>query len=118
MYYKAKKLAMANKMKYHVAAIVWRKRKPIFIRSNSHKGHPSCLRTLDGGITTSSMHAEMSVLRFAKEGDKIEVIRWGKSGRVLCSKPCKMCEDAMRRAGIACVTFVDSEGRKSKLRLN
>ena len=118
MYYKAKKLAMANNMKYHVAAIVWRRRKPIIIRSNSHKGHPTCLRTLDGGTLTSSMHAEMSALRYAKKGDKIEVIRWGKSGQLLCSKPCAMCEAAMRRAGIATVTFINSEGVKSDLQLN
>ena len=110
MYYKAKQRAMANNMKFHVAAIVWRKRKPILIRSNSHKGHPSCLRTLEGGTVTSSMHAEMSVLRFAKPGDKIEVIRWGKSGNVLCSKPCEMCEAAMRSAGISAVTFIDDSG--------
>lgn len=114
MYYKAKRCAMSNNMKFHVAAIVWRKKKPIFIRSNSHKGHPSCLRTLEGGTVTSSMHAEMNVLRFAKPGDEIEVIRWGKSGNELCSKPCKMCEDAMRRAGISTVTFTDNEGHKRK----
>ena len=118
VYYKAKQTSMSNNIEYHVAAIVWRKRKPIFIRSNSHKGHPSCLRTLDGGTVTSSMHAEMNALRFARKGDEIEVIRWGKSGKELCSKPCKMCENAMRRAGITYVTFVDSEGRRKKLKLN
>ena len=115
VYKKAKKIAMCNKMRYHVAAIVWRKKKPIFIRSNSHKGHPSCLRTLDGGSMTSSMHAEMNVLRFAKKGDKIEVIRWGKSGEKLCSKPCDMCENAMRSAGIAAVSFVDSNGKRATI---
>ena len=118
MYYKAKMKAMSNNMKYHVAAIVWRKKKPILIRSNSHKGHPSCLRTLEGGTVTSSMHAEMNVLRFAKKGDEIEVIRWGKSGRKLCSKPCKMCENAMRNAGIAAVTFIDSDGKRSRIRFS
>lgn len=114
MYYKAKKKAMSNNMRYHVAAIVWRKKKPIFIRSNCHKGHPSCLRVLEGGAITSSMHAEMSALRFAKPGDEIEVIRWGKAGDIRCSKPCEMCESAMRRAGIAAVTFIDKEGRRTK----
>ena len=118
VYYKAKMKAMSNNMKYHVAAIVWRKKKPILIRSNSHKGHPSCLRTLEGGTVTSSMHAEMNVLRFAKKGDEIEVIRWGKSGRKLCSKPCKMCENAMRNAGIAAVTFIDSDGKRSRIRFS
>ena len=117
MYYKAKQLAMSNNMKFHVAAIVWRRRKPIFIRSNSHKGHPSCLRTLEGGTVTSSMHAEMNALRFAKKGDEIEIIRWGKSGKRLCSKPCKMCEDAMRNAGISAVTFVDCHGERTRVKL-
>ena len=117
MYYKAKMKAMSNNMKYHVAAIVWRKKKPILIRSNSHKGHPSCLRTLEGGTETSSMHAEMNVLRFAKPGDEIEVIRWGKSGSILCSKPCEMCENAMRNAGITSVTFTDENGSRVKSRI-
>ncbi len=119
MYYKAKKKAMSNGMRYHLAAIVWRKKKPIVIRSNSPKGHPDCLRTLSGGSETSSMHAEMSALRFAKPGDEIEVIRWGKSGEIRCSKPCKMCEKAMRSAGISSVVFIDANGskrRKSLLR--
>ena len=115
MYYKAKKMAMKNNMRYHLAAIVWRKKKPIFMGSNSKKGHPSCLRVLDGGSVTSSMHAEMNALRFAKPGDEIEVIRWRKSGEIRCSKPCEMCEGAMRRAGIAAVTFIDEEGKRSKL---
>ena len=114
MYYKAKQKAMSNGMRYHLAAIVWRKKKPIVIRSNSPKGHPDCLRTLSGGSVTSSMHAEMNALRFAKPGDEIEVIRWGKSGELRCSKPCEMCEKAMRSAGISSVTFIDADGSKCR----
>jgi len=114
VYYKAKRLAMSNGMRYHLAAIVWRKKKPIFICSNSKKGHPKCLRTLEGNSVTSSMHAEMSAIRFARPGDEIEVIRWGKTGEVKCSKPCEMCESAMRAAGIKSVTFIDANGNKSR----
>jgi tRNA(Arg) A34 adenosine deaminase TadA len=116
VYYKAKRLAMKNGMGYHLGAILWRKKKPVSIRANTKKGHPQCVRTLSSGSRTSSMHAEMNVLRFSKPGDDIEVLRWGKMGDILCSKPCDMCYRAMRSAGIRTVTFIDKNGYKKKHR--
>lgn len=114
MYYKAKRMALTNNMNYHLAAIVWRNRKPITIRTNTIKGHPKCVRTLPSGNVTSSMHAEMNALRFSKPGDDIEVLRFGNEGDLLCSKPCPMCHSALVAAGIRSVTYVGWDGKKHK----
>ena len=109
---KAKRIAMRNGMKYHLSAIVWRKRKPITVRTNRRKGQPKYLRLLDSGMWTTSHHAECNAIRFAKPGDVIEVLRWGKSGNPLESTPCDMCQRAMRDAGIKCAIYTDSEGNQ------
>jgi tRNA(Arg) A34 adenosine deaminase TadA len=118
VYYRARSAALSNEMNYHLSAIVWRNKKPITIRTNIEKSHPSCKRTFESGDETASLHAEMNALRFAKPGDDIEVLRWGKTDQLRCSKPCKMCHAAMVRAGIRMVTYVDRDGNKTKMKLN
>ena len=76
MYYKAKNLAMSNGRTYHLAAILRRNGKVIRIGENTSKTHPRFRRQYPDGSWASHMHAEMNVLRFAKPGDEIEVIRW------------------------------------------
>jgi deoxycytidylate deaminase len=105
-------------MDYHLSAIVWRKKKPITIRTNMKKSHPTCKRKFISGDESASIHAEMSALRFAQPGDDIEVLRWVKNHELRCSKPCKMCHTAMLKAGIRSVVYVDQLGNKQKMRLN
>ena len=115
VYYRARSAALNNDMNYHLCAIVWRNRQPIVMRSNVAKSHPRCKRVFGPDIEAVSTHAEMDALRFAKPGDHIEVLRWGKSGQLRCSKPCKMCHKALVAAGIKTVTYVDHDGNKRRM---
>lgn len=118
IYSRAKAVAMGNGRKFHLSAIIWRNKKPIGIYTNSDKSHPSCARVFRSGNENNTLHAEMSAVRFAKPGDKIEVLRWDKSGNLTCSKPCPMCHRAMQRAGVKVVTYVDWDGSRQKMKLD
>ena len=118
IYVKAKAAAMGNGRKFHLSAIIWRRKKPIGIYTNTNKSHPSCVRHFRSGNENSTMHAEMSAVRFVKPGDTIEVLRWDKEGKLTCSKPCPMCHQAMAKAGVKIVTYADWNGNRQKLKLN
>lgn len=120
VYAKAKSIALNNGRQFHLSAIIWRKKRPIAIYTNTFKSHPKCTRFLgpaDQGRVSSSMHAEMSAVRFAKPGDVIEVLRWDKDGNLTCSKPCAHCHRALEKAGIKSVTYVDWSGDRQQLKL-
>jgi deoxycytidylate deaminase len=63
------------------------------------------------------MHAEMNVLRFAKPGDVIEVLRFKKSGGRAMAKPCRYCMQHIRHAGISKVRYTDEEGGWKTIRI-
>ena len=101
MYYRAKNLAINNGRDYHLAAILRRNGKVVRIGENTNKTHPRFKRQYKDGTWASHMHAEMNVLRFAKPGDEIEVIRFSKkSGAVTMAKPCHLCMTEMIRSKI------------------
>ena len=110
MYYRARALALNNGQRYHIAAILRRKNKVIEIATNSHKTHPACGRAYADGTMGYSMHAEMSVLRFSKPGDSIEVLRFGKLGNLTMAKPCNNCRRMMKFANIRSVRFTNPDG--------
>ena len=58
-------------------------------------------------------HAEMAVLRFAKSGDRLEIMRWRKDHTLAMSKPCKFCEIRIKRLGIQ-VKYTDHDGNWQK----
>jgi len=112
VYYKAKKKALNNNQVYHIAAILRRKKQVIKIGVNSEKTHPKYKRFYeDDGSTAACMHAEMSVLRFAKPGDTLEVMRFPKKGGAMTmAKPCHLCEAAIQEAQIKQVKYTDWNG--------
>ena len=75
MYYRAKDLALSNGRTYHIAAILRRNGRIVKVGENTNKTHPRFKRQYADGSWASHMHAEMNVLRFAKPGDEIEVLR-------------------------------------------
>ena len=118
IYSRAKTMAMDNGKKFHLSAIIWRRKRPVGVYTNSDKSHPSCARMYrSSGKENNTLHAEMSAVRFAKPGDTIEVLRWDKGGNLTCSKPCPMCHSALQRAGIKSVTYVDWDGSRKKMKL-
>ena len=92
VYYRAKNLALNNGRDYHLAAILKRNGRVVRIGENTNKTHPRFKRQYEDGTWASHMHAEMNVLRFAKPGDEIEVMRFKRcSHETTMAKPCKLC---------------------------
>ena len=118
MYYRAKKLAINNGRTYHVAAILRRNGRVVRIGENTDKTHPRFKRQYKDGTWASHMHAEMNVLRFAKPGDHLEVMRFKKcSHSFTMAKPCKFCEAEIKRAGIANVRYTNWDGEWETLQV-
>lgn len=107
---KAKQIALNNNHDYHLAAMLYRKKKLVKIGKNSYKTHPRFLREYKNGKLGGHLHAEMDVLRYAEPGDVIVVARWKANGDVSMSKPCKYCEHFIREAGIEKVIYTDWDG--------
>ncbi len=111
MYYKAKQQAMNNGRTYHLCAILWRNNTPVKIFANSNKTHPKCGREYKDGTIQHHMHAEMGVVRFAKRGDILEVMRWGRDGETMTmSKPCTYCMLQIKKSGISKVRYTNWDG--------
>lgn len=118
MYYKAKNLAINNGRTYHLAAILRRNGKVIKIGENTNKTHPRFKRQYADGTWASHMHAEMNVLRFAKPGDELEVMRFSKCNHeITMAKPCSLCIQAIKDAGIRKVRYTDWQGQWQNLSL-
>ena len=110
MYYEARERALNNGMVYHLAAILKRGKIVVKVGENTFKTHPRFKRIYPDGTTGSHMHAEMNVLRFAKPGDTIEVLRFLKTGGRAMAKPCGHCMKHIRAAGIKKVRYTNSDG--------
>lgn len=119
MYYRAKELALNNGRTYHVAAILKRKGRVVRVGENTDKTHPKFKRQYKDGTWGSHMHAEMNVLRFAQPGDEIEVMRFTKCGHhMTMAKPCPLCEEQMRLAGIRKVKYTNWSGEWEEIRVS
>ena len=118
MYYRAKNLALSNGRTYHVAAILRRNGKVVKIGENTDKTHPRFKRQYEDGTWASHMHAEMNVLRFAKPGDELEVMRFSKCNHeITMAKPCCICMQAIKDAGIKKVRYTNWKGEWQNLNL-
>jgi tRNA(Arg) A34 adenosine deaminase TadA len=69
-------------------------------------------RERDKGIST--LHAELAVVlnldRAATQGTDIYVVRVGKTGEFKMSKPCTMCETALKHVGIKRIYYTTNNG--------
>ena len=102
---------MNNGLDYHVVAILRRRGRIIKIGENTTKTHPRFKRQYSDGTWASHMHAEMNVLRFAKPGDEIEVMRFKKNCQNLTmAKPCPVCVKEIAKAGIKKVKYTNWDG--------
>ena len=102
---------MNNGRTYHLSAILWRGKSPIKIFANSYKTHPKYGRTYKDGTVQHHMHAEMGVLRFAKPGDFLEVMRWCRDGETMTmAKPCDLCMKHIEESGISKVRYTNWDG--------
>ena len=118
MYYRAKELALNNGRAYHIAAILRRNGDVVKVGENTSKTHPRFKRQYPDGTWASHMHAEMNVLRFAKPGDELEVVRFKKCDHNLTmAKPCLLCMLYMKKAGITKVRYTNWAGQWEEINL-
>ena len=110
MYYQARSKALNNGRKYHLCAILRRKGRVIAIGENTNKTHPRFERTYPDGNISAHMHAEMNVLRFAKSGDELEVMRFRNNDTLAMAKPCNYCMHYIKELNIKKVRYTDDAG--------
>lgn len=114
---RAKKKALNNDHKFHVAAALYRGKSLIRIGVNTDKTHPQFHRVYKNGEEGYSLHAEMDVARFAKPGDKVFVMRWDKSGERTMAKPCSHCMKYLAKVGVEFVIYSDWNGDFVKMKI-
>jgi len=114
---KIKERALNNDHAFHVGAALYRKKNLLRIGVNAEKTHPGFKRVYKNGQEGYCLHAEMDVLRFAKPGDRIIVMRWSALGERTMAKPCTHCQEFILEAGITDVTYSDWDGSMKSLDL-
>jgi deoxycytidylate deaminase len=107
---KLKKVAMNNGEVFHLAAILFRGKRIVKVGTNSNKTHPKFVRMNKDGTESAELHAEMSVIRFAKPGDTLLVVRYNAIGELSMSKPCIHCQKFIKESGISKVEYTDWNG--------
>jgi len=110
VYYTAREKAMGNGRVYHLAAILRRGKSVVKIGENTFKTHPRFERVYPDGTSGSHMHAEMNVIRFAKPGDTLEVLRFLKGGGRAMARPCEHCMRYIKEAGIKKIRYTNRNG--------
>ena len=111
MYYRARDRALNNGQTYHLAAILRRRGRVVRLGTNTSKTHPRFKRKYPDGTYSAHMHAEMNVLRFARPGDTLEVMRFLKRAHEFAmAKPCHHCIELIRDVGISTVRYTNYEG--------
>jgi len=119
VYYRAKELAINNGRTYHLAAILRRNGRVVRIGENTHKTHPRFKRQYKDGTWGSHMHAEMNVLRFAKPGDELEVIRFTKCNHErTMARPCDLCMEEIKKSKIKKVRYTNWDGEWEEFRVD
>ena len=109
---------MNNGRTYHLAAILRRNGRVVKIGENTNKTHPKFKRQYKDGTWASHMHAEMNVLRFARPGDTIEVMRFSSVDESLTmAKPCSICMGFIREAKIKKVRYTDWDGNWKEIEI-
>lgn len=107
---RAKKMALSNGGRYHVACILYRRGLPVYIGVNTDKTHPRFRRIAADGSEVCTLHAEMSALRFSKPGDFIEVLRFLKDGSATMARPCSHCMRHIEKSNLSGVAYTGWDG--------
>jgi deoxycytidylate deaminase len=110
VYYKARHAALNNQHSFHVVAIL-KRGKSIKIGVNTAKTSPRFRRIYKNGCPNYHLHAEMNVLRFAKEGDEITVLRFSAKGELTMALPCEFCRKFLIERGFRKITYSDWDGK-------
>ena len=94
------------------------------VRSISCNKHRHCsfgARFRKEGHGEATLHAELGAIlgieRSTTQGSTVYVARINKEGEARISKPCPMCESAMRHVGVKRVIYTDANGQIESMRL-
>jgi deoxycytidylate deaminase len=104
---------------YKLTAIIRDKRGLILsIGTNSYIKTHTAMYRLEKELGVSNpkknfLHAEIDAIVRCRHLDKayyIEIYRVGKSGKYLCSKPCKICMSGISKTPIRIIKYVNKDG--------
>lgn len=94
------------------------------VRSVSCNKHRHCsfgARFRKEGYGDATLHAELGAIlgmdRSVTQGADVYVARINKEGKARISKPCSMCESAMRHVGVRRVYYTNENGKIERMRL-
>ena len=91
------------------------------ISCNKHRHCSFGARFRREGHGEATLHAELGAIlgveRSTTQGSTVYVARINKDGKGRISKPCAMCESAMRHVGVKRVVYTDENGKIESMRL-
>ncbi len=91
------------------------------ISCNKHRHCSFGARFRKEGHGEATLHAELGAIlgieRSTTQGSTVYVARINKEGEARISKPCPMCEAAMRHVGVRRVYYTNEQGKIERMRL-
>jgi hypothetical protein len=103
---------LSNEQAFHVVAWIERGKSPI-VGVNGTSERPEFRRRFKDGKECFISHAEMDVVSRMKEicnNDVLHVMRFTKNGEISMAKPCRYCQEYLRKKGIRKVRYTDWSG--------
>jgi len=118
----AKKVAeQSNYGKFRHGAVLVRGSSVRNMACNKHRHCHFGKRFREAQTGNATLHAELGVIlgmdRAITQGATVYTTRVNKEGHSRMSKPCPMCESAMRHVGIKRVVYTDRSGRIETMNL-
>lgn len=108
---------MSNNQSFHVIAWIERGKSTI-VGVNGSGEKPQFRRKFKDGQECFISHAEMDAVSKLKEvcdNDVLHVMRFTKNGGISMAKPCKYCQEYLRRKGIKKIRYTDWDGSWQKM---
>ena len=91
------------------------------ISCNKHRHCSFGARFRKEGRGEATLHAELGAIlgvdRSTTRGSTVYVARINREGEARISKPCPMCESALRHVGVKRVVYTDKNGKIESMRL-
>ena len=118
----AKKIAeQSDCEKFRHGAVLVRGSSVRNVACNRHRHCHFGRRFREANTGDATLHAELGVIlgmdRSITQGATVYTARVNKEGQSRMSKPCPMCENAMRHVGIKRVIYTDRDGRIERMSL-
>ena len=117
----AKRISYQSDYQHRHGAVLVKGSNIVNVSCNKNKFSSFAMRFKKKDKTHARVHAELgsilNIERTSTEGATIYVVRTNNQHELRLSKPCSMCEAAMRWVGIRKVVYSTSEGDFKEMRL-